>query len=138
MSATAQFKSALNDLARAFHRVEELARAKGRGRRFPKALLKLTPAQIAVAERIVRVVAEQFGVSPSEIGSGLREQPAIFYRQVAILMVHRRGGLTTRQTGRFFGRGQSAIAHALDTVEARRETEGETALALAQIESKIK
>lgn len=86
------------------------------------------------AAAAVAASAAVFGVSPAEIRSRSRAQPAAFARQAAMTIAAEASGATLVEVGLVFGgRDHGTVSHARDAVSRRCETDPKIAQKIAQM-----
>ena len=92
--------------------------------------------KVITNELIQKVVAESFGVKPSDLKSKRRTRTVVLPRQVAMYLCRQLAGSSLPETGNFFGgKDHSTVIHSCKVIEEKREKDPELK---ARIEMLIK
>lgn len=92
--------------------------------------------KVITNELIQKVVAESFGVKPSDLKSKRRTRTVVLPRQVAMYLCRQLAGSSLPETGNFFGgKDHSTVIHSCKVIEEKREKDPELK---ARIEALIK
>jgi chromosomal replication initiator protein len=92
--------------------------------------------KVITNELIQKVVAESFGVKPSDLKSKRRTRTVVLPRQVAMYLCRQLAGSSLPEIGNFFGgKDHSTVIHSCKVIEEKREKDPELK---ARIETLIK
>jgi chromosomal replication initiator protein len=82
--------------------------------------------KLITPDRIQKIVADSFGVRPSDLKSKRRTNTIVLPRQVAMYLCRSLAALSLPETGNFFGgRDHSTVIHAIKMVEEKKEKDPE-------------
>jgi chromosomal replication initiator protein len=89
-------------------------------------------------ERIARLVAEAFAISPRQMKGKARRRNVLWPRQVGMFLARRLTGLSLVRIGAFFGgRDHSTVLHACQKVEQQRGEDPALATTLRRLEAEL-
>ncbi|MEO0079386.1 MAG: chromosomal replication initiator protein DnaA [candidate division WOR-3 bacterium] len=84
--------------------------------------------------RIIAVVAEQFGISPQELRGTSRTKQFVLARQVAMFLMRTKLNLSLKEIGGYFGgKDHTTVMHALEKVERLRAKDTNFAARLQKV-----
>ncbi|MFA4943854.1 MAG: chromosomal replication initiator protein DnaA [Lentisphaeria bacterium] len=89
-------------------------------------------------ERIQKIVAEHFDVRLADMTSKRRPANIAWPRQVAMFLCRRHTAYSTPAIGEVFNRNHATILHAVSTVQARLDRDGDFRQTLGVLERKLK
>jgi len=95
--------------------------------------------KVITNELIQKLVAESFGVKPTELKSKRRTRTVVLPRQVAMYLCRHLAGSSLPEIGQFFGgKDHSTVIHSYNTIEEKKEKDPELKARIEALTKQIK